>query len=72
MQADSELISNTKFKKEGCATARNFNSKCHSSNSFIYLLIKVIDRIDFTYESCNIEDILCDRQILTVSIVYQW
>ena len=72
MQADYELISNIKFKKEGCATARNFNSKCHSSNSFIYLLIKIIDRIDFTYESCNIEDILCDRQILTVLIVYQW
>ena len=72
MQADYELISNIKFKKEGCAIARNFNSKCHSSNSFIYLLIKIIDRIDFTYESCNIEDIFCDRQILTVLIVYQW
>ena len=64
--------SDIKTKKDRCGTARHFNNKCcHSSNPFLYLRVKLIEKVYCIYNDCSIEDILWDRKkILTIPITY--
>ena len=62
--------SDIKTKKDGCGTARHFhNEYSHSSNPFVYLCVQLIEKVYCIYDDCNIEDILWNRKILTVSVI---
>ena len=50
----------SRFQIHDC---RHFNKYCHSSNPFIYLHVQTTEKMDFTYEGYNIEDILWDRDL---------
>ena len=51
--------SDIKTKKDRCGTARHFNNKCcHSSSTFVYLRVQLIDKVYYIYDNCNVEDIL--------------
>ena len=55
--------SDIKTKKDRSGTARHFNNKCYdSSNSFVYLRVKLIEKVYCIYDDCNIEDILWDKE----------
>ena len=68
---ESHNKSDIKTKKDDCGTARHFHDKCyHSFNPFVYLCVQLIEKVYCIYDDCNIEDILWDKSMNSISDLY--